>query len=188
MAVAATLAGGRRMTAEQRVEERLSELTQRVRASADRGPRLAAALISGSAGALAVTAVHQLARRRVRYAPRMDVLGMRAIARGTHRLGKRPPTGRTLYRATLAGDLLSNTAYYSTVALAGRHATRTGAALGIAAGVGALLLPPVMGLGRPPHAGAWSNRLMTVAWYTLGGLAAGCTYQQLHAHDGGLDT
>ena len=174
------------MTAEQRVEERLSELTQRVRASADRGPRLAAALISGAAGALAVTAVHQLARRRVRYAPRMDVLGMRAIAR--HRLGKRPPTGRTLYRATLAGDLLSNTAYYSTVALAGRHATRTGAALGIAAGVGALLLPPVMGLGRPPHAGAWSNRLMTVAWYTLGGLAAGCTYQQLHAHDGGLDT
>ena len=113
---------------------------------------------------------------------------MRAIARGTHRLGKRPPSGRTLYRATLAGDLLSNTAYYSTVALAGRHATRTGAALGIAAGVGALLLPPVMGLGRPPHAGAWSNRLMTVAWYTLGGLAAGCTYQQLHAHDGGLDT
>jgi hypothetical protein len=111
----------------------------------------------------------------------MDVLGMRAIARGTHRMGKRPPTGRTLYRATLAGDLLSNTAYYSAVALGGRHATRTGAALGMAAGIGALLLPPVMGLGHPPHVHAWSNRLMTVAWYTLGGLAAGCTYQELQA-------
>jgi hypothetical protein len=117
----------------------------------------------------------------VPYAPRMDVLGMRAIARGARRVGKRPPTGRTLYRATLAGDLLSNTAYYSAVALGGRHAGRTGAALGIAAGIGALLLPPAMGLGHPPHAHAWSNRLMTVAWYTLGGLAAGCTYQQLQA-------
>jgi hypothetical protein len=44
-----------------------------------------------------------------------------------------------------------------------------------------------MGLGRPPHADAWANRLMTVAWYTLGGLAAGCTYQQLHAQHGALD-
>jgi hypothetical protein len=176
------------MTAEQRVEERLSELTQRVRASADRDPRVGAALISGAAGALAVTAVHQLARRRVPNAPRMDVLGMRAIARGAHRMGRRPPTGRTLYRTTLAGDLLSNTAYYSVVALGGQHAMRTGAALGIAAGLGALLLPPAMGLGRPPHADAWANRLMTVAWYTLGGLAAGCTYQQLHAQHGALDT
>ena len=176
------------MMAEQRVEERLSELTRRVRASADAEPWPAAALLSGAAGALALTTVHQLARRRVPYAPRMDVLGMRAIARGAHRVGRRPPTGRTLYRATLAGDLISNTVYYSAVALGGRHAARTGAALGLAAGVGALLLPPVMGLGHPPHAHAWSNRLMTVAWYTLGGLAAGCTYQQLQARRGTLDT
>jgi hypothetical protein len=143
------------MTAEQRVEERLSELTQRVRASADRGPRVGAALISGAAGALAVTAVHQLARRRVPNAPRMDVLGMRAIARGAHRMGRRPPTGRTLYRTTLAGDLLSNTAYYSVVALGGQHAMRTGAALGIAAGIGRYSFLPPWGWGarRTPTRG-----------------------------------
>ena len=167
--------------AEQRVERRLSELTRRVRASADRQPGLGAAVTSGAAGALALTAVHQLARRRVRNAPRMDVLGMRAIARGLHRARTQPPTGRTLYHTTLAADIISNAAYYSAVALAGPEALRAGAALGIAAGVGALVLPPTMGLGRPPHVQAWSNRLMTVAWYTLGGLVAGRTYQALQS-------
>jgi hypothetical protein len=166
---------------EERVEQRLSELTHRVRTSTCNEPRLGAAVVSGAAGALALTAVHQLARRSVPYAPRMDVLGMRAIARGAHRVGRRPPTGRVLYRATLAGDLLSNTAYYSVVALGGRHALRAGAALGIAAGAGALVLPPLLGLGNAPHAHAWPNRLMTVAWYTLGGLVAGAVYERLHA-------
>jgi len=166
---------------EERVEQRLSELTRRVRTSTHDEPRVGAAVVNGAAGALALTAVHQLARRRVPYAPRMDVLGMRAIARGVHRVGRRPPTGRALYRATLAGDLISNTAYYSVVALGGRHALRAGAGLGIAAGVGALVLPPVIGLGNPPHAQAWSNRLMTVAWYTLGGLVAGAAYERLQA-------
>jgi hypothetical protein len=167
--------------AEQLVEQRLSDLTRRVRASAGDEPRLGAAAVSGAAGALALTAVHQLARRRLPHAPRMDVLGMRAIARGVHRVGGRPPTGRTLYRTTLAGDLLSNAAYYSAVALGGRHSVPFGVALGIAAGLGALLLPPVIGLGRPPHVRAWSNRLMTIAWYTVGGVVAGATYDRIQA-------
>jgi hypothetical protein len=166
--------------AEKRVEARLAELTHRVRTAAYHKPSLGAALASGAAGALALTAVHQLARQRVRMAPRMDVLGMRAIARGMHRLNRRPPTGRRLYRATLAADLFSNTAYYAAVALAGRQALRAGAALGVAAGLGALVVPPIIGLDRPPYAHAWSNRLMTVAWYTLGGLVAGRMYQELH--------
>src|SRR3954447_6028938 len=70
--------------AEQQVENRLSALTRRGRATATRRERLRDAVASGAAGALALTAVHQLARRRVRRAPRMDVLGMRAIARGLH--------------------------------------------------------------------------------------------------------
>ena len=166
---------------EQRVEQRMSELTRRVRASAERELGLGAAIVSGAAGAVALTAVHQFARHRVPKAPRMDVVGMRAIARSVHGVGRRPPTGRALYRITMAGDILSNAAYYSAVALAGREATRAGAALGIAAGIGALVLPPMIGLGRPPHVHAWSNRLMTIAWYTLGGLVAGNTYRALQS-------
>ena len=168
--------------AEQQVEERLLDLTRRVRDTATHGERLRDALAAGAAGALALTAVHQLARRRVPRAPRMDVLGMRAIARGLHRTGWRPPTGRTLYRTALAADLVSNAAYYSAVALAGRDAVRAGAALGLAAGVGAIVFPPVIGLGDPPHRRSWSNRLMTVAWYTAGGIVAGQTYQALRKY------
>ena len=46
---------------------------------------------SGLTGALTLTAVHEAARRRLPEAPRMDVLGMRAIARATAALGQKPP-------------------------------------------------------------------------------------------------
>jgi hypothetical protein len=135
--------------------------------------------MSGAAGAMALTAVHQAARGRVPNAPRMDVLGMRAIARGAAAAGLPFPTGRRLYRSTLAGDLVSNALYYALVGWGGRDAARNGAVLGAAAGVGALVLPPLIGLGEPPHVESWANRIMTVAWYTLGGVVAGATYEKL---------
>jgi len=135
--------------------------------------------VSGAAGAVALTAVHQAARGRVPNAPRMDVLGMRAIARGANAAGLRPPTGRRLHRSTLAGDLVSNALYYALVGWAGRRAPLNGALLGAAAGLGALVLPPVIGLDEPPHVESWANRIMTVAWYTLGGVVAGATYRRL---------
>jgi hypothetical protein len=131
-----------------------------------------AALLAGAAGAAALTAVHQAARRYRTDAPRMDVLGMRALARGARAVDIEPPRRRQLYRATLAGDLVANTLYYAAVARS-RSPVRAGLALGAAAGVGALVLPPPMGLGRPPHVESWANRAMTVAWYTIGGLVAG---------------
>ena len=149
------------MTAEQRVEERLSELTQRVRASADRGPRLAAALISGAAGALAVTAVHQLARRRVplcaadgrsrhaSHCPRHASPGQAPTHR-PHVVPRHP--GR---RSPLEHGLLLDCSSCRPARHAGRCSPRD------CRRCRSLLLPPVMGLGRPPHAGAWSNRLMT---------------------------
>jgi len=102
----------------------------------------------------------------------MDVLGMRALARSARAVDLDPPRGRRLYRATLAGDLVANTLYYAAAARS-RSPFRTSVALGAAAGVGAVVLPPAMGLGRPPHVDSWANRAMTVAWYTVGGLVAG---------------
>jgi hypothetical protein len=123
------------------------------------------------AGAAALTAVHQVARAVTDNAPRMDVVGMRALSRGINAAGgDTSQTHKGLYGATLVGDLISNTAYYS---LATNY-TR-GTVMGIAAGIGALVLPQRMGLGDPPHSELLSNKIMTVAWYTLGGLAAACT-------------
>lgn len=137
--------------------------------------RLNDAVVSGVAGAVALTAVHQAARAFSDTAPRMDVLGVRALARGSREAGVDvPESSGALYNAALAGDLLCNSAYYAMAT----NWTR-GAALGLLAGVGALTLPQRMGLGDPPHSEHLSNKLMTVAWYLIGGLAAAATAQWL---------
>ena len=143
--------------------------------------RLTDSLISGVAGAVALTAVHQAARAVTDAAPRMDIVGMRALARGiTASGGDAPRSSNRLYLATLAGDLISNSAYYS---LATSY-TR-GAAMGLLAGLGALFLPERLGLGTPPKSELLANQVMTVAWYVVGGLAAAATADCLaRRHDG----
>ena len=139
------------------------------------GTRLNDSLLSGVAGAVALTAAHQAARAVTDNAPRMDVVGMRAVSRTVDAAGAEAPRTHTgLYRATLAGDLICNSAYYS---LATSY-TR-GAALGLLAGIGALVLPQKMGLGVPPHSDLLSNQLMTVGLYLIGGIAAAATAQCL---------
>lgn len=142
------------------------------------------ALGSGIAGALALTVVHEVGRRVLPHAPRMDRIGMRALRDAVRMAGGTPAHGRRLYRQTLLGDLLGNALYYS---LAGSHRSgrslRRGLLLGAAAGLGAVLLPPVLGLGRSPGAKAPVTPLLTVAWYTVGGLAAATARRALEPAD-----
>jgi hypothetical protein len=135
---------------------------------------------SGVAGALAVTAVHECVRRQTSKAPRMDVLGERAIAQTSEALFGMRPHGKHLHEAALAGDLAANSAYYSLVGL-GRPegAVARGAALGLAAGIGALALPGPLGLGSKPSNRTLETQVMTVAWYVIGGLTAGLMYRAL---------
>ena len=145
------------------------------------GTHLNDSMVSGIAGAVALTAVHQAAKMVSGSAPQMDVLGMRAIAQATGTSGMADESAdvdsarnRGLYKYALAGDMLANSAYYSMATTWTR-----GAVLGLAAGIGALVLPRRIGLGDPPHSELLSNQIMTVAWYTLGGLAAAWTAQCL---------
>ena len=132
------------------------------------------------AGAAALTAVHQAARMVTDTAPRMDVVGMRAIARGRdaatggNTMAEANQENPALHNMALAGDLVFNSAYYSMATTWTR-----GAALGILAGIGALVLPKKLGLGDPPSSELLSNQVMTVAWYLVGGLAAAWTAQCL---------
>jgi hypothetical protein len=132
------------------------------------------ALLSGAAGAAALTAVHQAARMITDDAPRMDIVGMRALTRGAEVADTDLPRDNRLYNMTLAGDLIFNSAYFALATTWTR-----GAALGLLAGVGALVLPQKMGLGNPPRSELLSNQIMTVSWYVLGGLTAACTAQYL---------
>jgi hypothetical protein len=132
------------------------------------------ALSSGLAGAFALTLIHQAARRITEKAPRADILGMRALAKGIRTTtGRQSPPDDQLYPWTLAGDLVANSLYYSLVGTGGGPSTwLRGTALGLGAGLGALALPGPMGLGSRPTNRTIATQVMTVAWYLLGGLAA----------------
>jgi hypothetical protein len=138
------------------------------------------ALGSGFLGAVALTAVHQAAQKVTPDAPRMDVLGKIVLARASRRAGAEPPDSRRLFTMAMAGDIISNGLYYAMVGF-GRPegALLRGAALGAAAGAGGVALPGRIGLPTAPSARKADTAAMTVAWYLLGGLAAGAIYRAL---------
>jgi hypothetical protein len=132
----------------------------------------ARALTSGAAGALVLTGLHEAARHLLPHAPRMDVIGERALKRTVAAIGRPAPRGQKLFRSTLAGELVSNSLYYSLVGTGSRASLLRGLALGLAAGVGAVVLPPRLGLGNPPDERKPLTPMLTIAWYTAAGLAA----------------
>lgn len=144
------------------------------------GPLRAA--LAGLAGAVTVTALNEVGRRLIPHAPRMEVLGQRSLARVIDLAGGDPPRGKRLFRLTLAGDLLHNAAYYSMVG-GGKAAApwKRGATLGALAGLGAVTLPRPLGLGRQPGERVPQTQALTVAWYTLAGLASAAVYRALPA-------
>ena len=131
-------------------------------------------LVSGAAGALTLTALHELVRRRVDYAPRMDLVATRGLRQvlpdeAVTRLGL-----RGLRRLALIGDLVSNSLYFAAIPARTPAATwRRAVTLGAAAGAGALALPEPMGFGSPPNSDVRANQVMTLAWYLGGAIAAG---------------
>jgi hypothetical protein len=144
------------------------------------------AAASGFVGACVLTLVHESARRAVPDAPRMDVLGMRAIAGSLRAAGQEPPPEDELHSLALAGDVVCNSLYYSLIGV-GRpeKAMLRGTILGVAAGVGAVLLPEPLGLGNAPSARTTETKVMTVGWYLVGGLAAAIAYRLLEGGAGG---
>ena len=83
--------------------------------------------------------------------PRMDVLGRHPV-RGLEAVGVDPGDEADLQGPALVGDLAANTLYYALVAVGSpRRPLVRGAVLGALAGVGAVVLPPRIGLGGPPH-------------------------------------
>jgi hypothetical protein len=140
------------------------------------------ALGSGLVGACALTLIHESARRYIDDAPRMDVVGMRAIAKTFRAVDAEPPV--PLHETALAGELVSNSLFYGLVGLGDpEDGLRNGAALGLAAGLAAVYLPEPLGLGRQPAKNSVETNLLTVAFYLLGGLAAGAAYRALGADE-----
>jgi hypothetical protein len=141
-----------------------------------------AALEGGLGGAFALTVVHELVKRAVPQAPRLDLLGMSALAKLLKSLGKNPPREQSLYYITMAGDIVSNSLYYSLAGIGKKkNSVLRGTILGFVAGLGAVLLPEPLGLNSSYSKRTVPTQLMTVAWYTLGGFVSALIMKKLES-------
>jgi hypothetical protein len=130
-------------------------------------------MVGGVAGAVVLNLVHEAAKRVYDKAPRIDHLGEEALSKTVEAVGVEAPTGNKLAATTLAADLVSNAGYYAMIGK-GDHDTilLRGAGYGLMAGLGAIGLAKPLGLNEKAVAKTSETKLMTVAWYLLGGLAA----------------
>lgn len=129
--------------------------------------------LGGLAGACALTLLNEGARKLDKDAPKMDLLGMNAVARLVKGNSLLTQAADRLFPLALAGDLVSNSLYYSMAESADNKDTLIrGTLLGLAAGLGAVLLPKALGLDEEATAHTTKTKILTVAWYLIGGVVA----------------
>lgn len=136
-----------------------------------------ASLTSGLISSVALTLAHQTLKNNVSQAPRMDKLGMEALAGALGYAGIPVPGKKKLYYGTMAGDIAGNAGYYSLVGMNPRHSILTGAALGLMAGIGAIALPAKLGLTEKYSNKTGKTQLLTLGLYVSAGLIAGVVHK-----------
>lgn len=139
-------------------------------------------LLGGLAGAIVLNVVHEGARRIMDNAPHINEIGEEGVVKIAKATGIKAPEGNNLYATTLAADLAGNAMYYSMIGRGDeKNVWVRGAAYGLAAGLGTLGLTGPIGLNDQPVTKTTLSKVMTVAWYTLGGLAAAAALKLLKA-------
>lgn len=131
----------------------------------------ASSTLGGLAGAIALTVLNETVKKINPQAPRLDLLGENAVAKLMKGNGPVPQIVQKYF--PIAGDLISNSLFYGMAK--GNNSSNTllrGTLLGLAAGVGAVVLPKQMGLPAQHTARTTETKLLTVAWYVIGGLVA----------------
>lgn len=127
-------------------------------------------LIAGFAGAAALNILHEATKNK-RTTPRIDWLGEQALQKTVRYFGGNITDSDHLYTATLAGDIVSNTIYYSVIGSSKGYGIWAKAiSMGLLAGIGAITLPEPMGLNPKAVAKTDRIKIMTVGYYVFGAL------------------
>ena len=135
--------------------------------------RVLSAIGGGLAGAFTLTFLNEIIRRIDKDAPRMDLLGMDAVSKGLNKAGQSIPDSNSLFAISLLGDMISNTFYYSLAAAGNKnYVVPKGAILGLAGGLGALVLPAKMGLNPRYSNKTLKTQLLTTGFYLAAGMLA----------------
>ncbi|WP_412467503.1 hypothetical protein [Pedobacter sp. KLB.chiD] len=142
--------------------------------------KLLKSLLAGFAGAAALNILHESVRRLDPNAPRIDLLGREALAKSMDHFNLDSPSGDNLYLATLAGDMISNSLYYSAIGLGDKkNIYLKGVIAGLTAGLGAINIPDKVGLDDTPVTKTDKTKILTVAWYVIGGLVTAAVFNRL---------
>lgn len=140
--------------------------------------------LGGLAGACALTLLNESVKKLDKDAPRMDLLGMNAVARLTKGNNLLAQTASKLFPVALAGDLVSNSLYYSMADSGDKNKTLVrGALLGLGAGLGAVVLPKTLGLNDDATTRTLKTKILTVSWYVIGGLTAALAINLLNKNN-----
>lgn len=149
-------------------------------------PSYPKSLLSSLLGAAAVTVLNEGVRRVTTNAPRLEKLGMEAAGRTLDAAGLPTPSRKGLYWGTMVADIISNALYYSIISLGGKSRAKRwglGTGLGIAAGLGAILLPEPLELDSSTTGRTTKTKALTIGWYLGGALLATAIVSMLSDKD-----
>lgn len=136
-------------------------------------------LIAGLAGSIALNLLHEGLKKTSNDVPRVDLLGEDALQKTLKYFGGKMENQENLYKATLAGDIIGNTLYYSLIGAGNQKNIWTKAIfMGLSAGIGAVSLPEPMGLDPDPVTKDNQVKVLTVGYYLFGAVVTGLV---LHA-------
>ena len=139
-------------------------------------------ILSGVAGAIVLNVVHQLVKKVDKDAPHIDKIGEEGLSKSIKTVGYEPPRGNKLFAATLVGDLVANSIYYSLIGKGKReNLLLRGIVYGAVAGIGALTLTKPMGLDDRPVNRTTKTKAMTIGWYVLGGVVTGLAHKLINS-------
>ena len=126
-------------------------------------------LLAGLAGATALNVLHESLKKKSPDMPRVDLLGEDALQKTLNYFGGSIDSKENLYKATLAGDVVGNTLYYSLIGTGNqKYLWPKAIFMGLSAGIGAITLPEPLGLDPEPVAKNNQVKVLTVAYYLLG--------------------
>jgi len=131
-------------------------------------------ILAGLGGAIALNLLHEIVRNNFDNVPEVNKVGEEALNKSLETVDMKITDKDQLYAATLAGDVISNGIYYAATATSGFNLVS-----GVAAGVGAVMLPEKMGLDDSPVAGSTQKKLMTVGYYLFGAVVTKLIYDKI---------
>ena|SRR6218665_1257291 len=130
-------------------------------------------ILAGLCGAIALNILHETIRKNFDNVPHINEVGEEALIKMTDGTAVEIKGEKTLYAATLVGDIVSNGLYYATTA------TSHNITSGLLAGAGAIALPKQMGLNDAPVAETYKKKAMTVGYYLFGAFVTKFIYNKI---------